>query len=585
MLYLLGFFGVLYGGRRFEINRQQLKHQAELKHVEAEKLKELDNVKSDFFANISHEFRTPLTLILGPTEQLMEEATEGGKKKLALIRRNAQRLLRLINELLDLSKLESGKAQLQASPGNFITFLKGVVMSFESWARGQGIDFKYEVEQPVEEVCRHAYFDKAKMETIFFNLLSNALKFTPEGGSVECGIRIAECEKSIFSKRQSAILKTELMEFVEIWVKNTGVGISQDALPQIFDRFSQADTSSTRAFEGTGIGLALVKELVELHYGAITVTSQEGKGTLFSIFMPLGKEHLLPNEITTEPVVAHNAPIAIDQDAGAPSSSVPLPGESPVAAHSELPIILIIEDNADVRAYIRELLETEYAILEAGDGEAGIAQAVEAIPDLVISDVMMPKKDGFEVCRILKTDERTSHIPVILLTAKAQEEEKLTGLETGADAYVLKPFRQKELVVRVRKLIEMRHKLRARFSKLTVIKPSEVEATSMDRAFLERVIEIIDTRFDDDTLNVEALAKEVAMSVSQVNRKPKALIDQPAGQMIRSMRLQRAADLLKKNTGTVAEICYAVGFSDQANFTRSCKKQCGCSPSDYKKMN
>ncbi len=595
--------GVLYAIRRYEKNRQQFKHRAELQSVETQKLKELDKLKSDFFANISHEFRTPLTMILGPAEQLMQEPSESSKNKGKLIRRNAQRLLRLINQLLDVSKLESGKMPLRASPGDFIGFLKGVVMSFESWAQEREIDLRFDV-HPWEgadpsQGLKKTYFDRDKTEKIFFNLLSNALKFTTGGGRIEVGASFKPAHTTGVSKsplgepvlsltKEGAALATGRV--IQITVKDTGVGIPADRLPHIFDRFSQADTSSTRTYEGTGIGLALVKELVELHYGTIAVASEEGKGTIFTIGLPLGKEHLRPEEIVEEPAEEDRvAPISINhwdvvEETVVTRHNVPvLSDETPTATNSEGPIILIIEDNADVRAYIREQLEPEYAILEAGDGEAGIAQAIEVIPDLVISDVMMPKRDGFEVCRTLKTDERTSHIPVILLTAKAREKEKLAGLETGADAYVLKPFRRKELAVRVRKLVELRRKLRARFSTATVIKPSEVEATSMDRIFLERVIEIIETHFDDETFNVETLAKEVTMSVSQVNRKLKALIGQPAGQMIRSMRLQRAADLLAKKSGTVAEICYAVGFSDQANFTRSFKKQFGCSPAAYKK--
>ncbi len=644
--YGLMLFSILYAARRYEMNRQQHRHQAKLKDVETKKLKELDEMKSDFFANISHEFRTPLTLILGPAEQLMEEVTKNGQQKLSLIRRSAQRLLQLIDQLLDLSKLERGKLQLQTTKGDFISFLKGLVMSFESLAEQNGVNLQLEIEDARQYAAdkkdsfdKETYFDHDKIEKIFSNLLSNAFKFTPKGGTVkvtgallpDCGLQAdvsngnqsheilhPRCKICIHNAEANAT--TYPVNCVEITIADTGEGIPAGQLPHIFDRFYQVDASSRRAHGGTGIGLALVKELVEIHYGSIVVTSEENSGTTFTVCLPLGKAHLAPEQtldiplnppskgekVTTPPFEGGpGGMFESDTEPSAPETVSPF--EEPVLSllkeglrgmsesrailnatdfsqpTTDRPIILIIEDNADVRAYIREQLETEYTILEAEDGEAGIAQAFEAIPDLVISDVMMPKKDGFEVCETLKTDERTSHIPIILLTAKAQQEAKFTGLETGADAYILKPFRQQELAVRVRNLIALRRKLRERFSTATIIKPSEVEATSMDREFLQRVIEIIETRFEDEAFNVEALANAVAMSVTHLNRKLNALIGQPAGQMLRSMRLQRAADLLAKKSGTVAEICYALGFSDQANFTRSFKKQFGCSPSEYQK--
>lgn len=593
-LYGLMVFGAFYAIRRYELNRQQHKYQAELRHLEAKKLKELDKLKSDFFANISHEFRTPLTLILGPAEQLMEKQAGDDRKMLSLIRRNAQRLLQLINQLLDLSKLEHGGLPLQAAPGDFIAFLKGLVMSFESLAERKGIELRFEA-QPSEglkssESYFESYFDHDKIETIFINLLSNAFKFTPEGGRVS--VQLSVISEQL---RQNSLITDHRLLNTDHWslitVQDTGEGIPAKHLPLVFDRFHQVDSSSRRVHGGTGIGLALVKELVELHYGSIVVASEEGKGTTFTVCLPLGKEHLAPEQIVAA-AITPQAAVFSEQF----SEDDLLVAEQPATSRSEAEIptwrdnqqsatnqeiILIIEDNTDVRSYIREQLQTDYAILEAADGEAGIARAITAIPDLVISDVMMPKKDGYEVCRTLKTDERTSHIPVILLTAKAGEKEKLAGFEIGADAYVLKPFRQDELAVRVRNLIALRRKLREKYSTATVIKPSEVQATSMDRAFLERVIAVIEANMGEEQFHAEALAGEVAMSLSQLNRKLNALIGQPAGHLIRSLRLQRAADLLDRNAGTVAEICYAVGFGDQANFTRSFKKQFGCSPSEY----
>lgn len=604
---------ILYGIRSYELNRRKLKHQIEIERLQAEtervkagKLEELDKLKSDFFANISHEFRTPLTLILGPAEKMIEKQSGENKSNLNLIHRNAHRLLQLINQLLDLSKLEQGEMRLQASPSDIIPFLKGLVLSFESLAQQKGIDLQFEVADTSQDLKTDApshvkadtYFDPDKIEKIIMNILSNAFKFTKTGGEVRVTLLLlTECK--LKSDRN---IKDQSYEIIhpgcqvcsngagnersgicaQINITDSGVGIPSDQLPHVFDRFYQVDNSSRRAHGGTGIGLALVKELVELHFGSITVSSEEGRGTTFTICLPLSKAHLQPEHIIeTATSFQPTASLIPEEGTGEPETSDKIFVDEQESA--DVPLILIIEDNDDVRAYIRAQLKHEYAILEAADGECGIARAIEVIPDLVISDVMMPKKDGYEVCHTLKTDERTSHIPVILLTAKARDQEKLAGLETGADAYLLKPFQQQELTIRVRMLIELRRNLRQRFSTATIIKPSEIEASSMDRIFLERAIEIIETHFTDEAFSVEVLAMQAAMSVSQMNRKLNALIGQPAGQMIRSMRLQRAADLLIKKSGTVAEVCYAVGFSDQANFTRSFKKQFDCSPSEYQK--
>ncbi|MCA9732034.1 response regulator [candidate division KSB1 bacterium] len=549
-------------------------------------------MKTDFFANISHEFRTPLTLILGPVEQMLDKAETQDKNRLLHIRRNARRLLQLVNQLLDLSKIDSGNVSLKVTSGDFVAFLKGLVMSFESLAERKGIALRFSVQpcegsEPSQGSGKH-FFDRDKIEKIFTNLLSNAFKFTHEGGMVSVHVvQINKCRKATAQPDKEEFVKP----CMDISVTDTGEGIPAQQLPYIFDRFYQVDSSSQRTHGGTGIGLAMVKQLVELHYGSIRVISNEGKGTTFTISLPLGREHVHQSEfaenfqenefvpdVQTESLELEFMSLKTDPDSVGKKEK-----NSKKRPAADRPILLIIEDNADVRAYIREQLETEYIIHEAADGKAGVAQAIEVIPDLVISDVMMPKMDGYEVCHTLKTDERTSHIPVILLTAKAGDEAKLAGLETGADDYILKPFRQQELAVRVRNLISLRRKLRQRFSTATVIKPSEIETTSMDREFLERAIAVVEENIGEEHFTAESLANTVAMSVSQLNRKLNALIDQPAGQLIRTMRLQRAAEMLAKKAGTVAEICYVVGFSDQANFTRSFKKQFGCSPSQYQK--
>jgi signal transduction histidine kinase/DNA-binding response OmpR family regulator len=527
----------------------------ELKIAQA-KLQELDQLKSRFFANISHEFRTPLTLILGQIESVMSKNIDVKEKgKLQVANRNARRLLGLINQLLDLSKLEAGSMELNAEQHNIVSFLKSLFYSFESLAESQKISMKFSSEYENIPVA----FDPDKMEKIFYNLISNAFKFV----SSDCEIKV--CLNVIQSG-------------VEIRIKDTGIGIPSDRLPHIFDRFYQVDSSATRKHEGTGIGLALTKELIELHKGNISVNSKEGEGSEFIIRLPLGDFKIEKEELVNlQPAesLTVNSFNATDKEENIPEPDSHLSGK--------LEIVLILEDNLDVRNYISELLKTEYKVIEASDGEEGILKARDEIPDLIITDVMMPQMDGYEFSNKIRADEKTSHIPIIMLTAKAALDDKIAGLKTGVDAYITKPFSAKELKVRVKNLIYQREQLRKRFAKSTFIKPSEVSAVSADRQFLEKTIKIIENHFEDEKFSIEKLAEEVNMSISQLNRKLNALVAQPAGQLMRSLRLQRAADLLKQNTGSIAEICYKVGFNNQGYFTRTFKKQFGISPSEYKK--
>ena len=558
-IYGLLFISGLYSLRRYELNRMKLKNQLKLEKVESDSLRHLDQLKTRFFANISHEFRTPLTLILGQIESvLLLGIGMKAKGKLHIANRNARRLLTLINQLLDISKIEAGSMALKAEQHNIVSFLKSLFYSFESLADTKQITLKFEsdlVNIPV-------FFEPDKMEKVFYNLFSNAFKFTPAGGTITVAAGISGSS-------------------AQILIKDTGAGIPADRLNKIFDRFYQLDNSSTREHEGTGIGLALTKELIELHNGKIEVHSKPGAGAEFTITLPLGS---LINQKITSDVVAHNDifdDISTEPGTDTKADNLSVKGNG---RHKNDEIILVVEDNADVRNYIREQLESEFVIIDARNGEAGIAKARGIVPDLIITDIMMPKMDGYRFSTEIRKDERTSHIPIIMLTAKAGLDDKIEGLETGIDTYMTKPFSTRELQVTVKNLIQQRKELRKRFSTATIIKPSEVSAVSADQVFLQKTMQIIEKHFSDEQFGVELLSSEVGMSVSQMNRKLKALIDQPAGQLIRSLRLQRAADLLKINKGTVAEICYQVGFNDQSYFSRAFKKQFGCSPSDYKKI-
>ena len=558
-LYAILALTFLYSLRRYEMNRQQLKHNLELEHVHAEKLEELDHLKSRFFANISHEFRTPLTLILGPLENLRSGRFKSDlEKQYGIMERNARRLLRLINQLLDLSKLEAGKLTLQASCGNLIPFVKGIVYSFESLAERKKIILRFKAD--AKEIM--LYFDRDKIEKIVTNLLSNAFKFTPEGGKVSVQLAVIS--------EQSPANRLKTADCILMTVRDTGTGIPGDQLPNIFDRFFSSGESHSMDHPGSGIGLALTKELVELHHGEISVASEVGKGTIFSVRLPLGKDHLKEDEIVesvvSDCVSGRDAPLVTTraksgQGAGEPEAiTAPIqesndPSIHALASSNERPatsnqeIILIIEDNPDMRVYIREQLSDMFQVLEAGDGEEGFEKSVDKIPDLIISDVMMPKMDGYQFCEKLKSDERTSHIPVILLTAKSSGESKLEGLELGADDYLIKPFDSRELLARIKNLIAQRRKLRERFGKEIKLQPRDIAITSTDEKFLERAMAVVDEHISEAEFDVETFGRKVGMSRKHLHRKLKALTDQAPREFIRTLRLQRAARLLEKHAG------------------------------------
>jgi signal transduction histidine kinase/ligand-binding sensor domain-containing protein/DNA-binding response OmpR family regulator len=577
-LYGMLILSFLYGIRRYELNRQQWKHGLELERVESDKLKELDSLKSRFFANISHEFRTPLTLILGPIENLRQRfADEQAQQELGMMQRNAQRLLRLINQLLDLSRLEAGKLTLDERPGDLLVFLKGVVFSFESFAKQKRIDLHLQAPENLPRVC----FDADKLEQVMVNLLSNAFKFTPEKGKVSVQL-------SVISNQSRDQLITDHWPLVTdhcllITVKDTGNGISVDRLPHIFDRFHTTGEGYAKDHSGSGIGLALTKELVELHHGEISVASEIGKGTTFTVRLPLapmGSEQLSVSSDTAR----RNWQGSNEQDVNTPLIQQSNdPAIQPPATSDEQPTLLLVEDNADMRAYIRNHMSATYRVLEAEDGVEGFAAAADLIPDLIISDVMMPKMDGYQLCEKLKSEERTSHVPVILLTAKSSGESKLEGLELGADDYLIKPFDARELQVRVKNLIEQRRKLRERFGKEIKLQPRDIAITSADEKFLARAMAVVEEHISEADFDVETFGRKVGMSRKHLHRKLKALTDQAPSEFIRTLRLQRAARLLEKNAGNVTEVAYEVGFNSISHFAKAFKEQFGVLPSEHAK--
>ena len=558
-LYVLFGLGFLYSIRRYEQKRIQLKNQIKLDGVKLKERGEIDRLKSRFFANISHEFRTPLTLIFGPANDVLEKTKEPDtKQSVGSIKRNAGRLYGLVNQLLDLSKLEAGRMTLETREQDIIPLLRGLTLSFTSLAERKKITLTFNT---IEDNL-NVYIDNDKVEKIITNLLSNAFKFTPEGGKIDFTVE-------------------KLKKDVEIRISDNGRGIPEERINKIFDRFYQVDGSQTRESEGTGIGLALTKELVELHKGKISVESKEGEGSTFTILLPLGKEHLKPNEIIQKEIREKTKKTIEEKELVPETDKSKGKADIDVLLETGKPILLIVEDNLDVRNYIVSHLEKDYRIVEAINGEDGFTRSIEQIPDLIVSDVMMPKMDGFQFCAKIKTDERTSHIPVILLTAKASGESKIEGLETGADDYIMKPFDAKELKVRIRNLIEQRKKLREHFLKEGFFNLDNKDITSVDKKFLEKTVKIINEHLSDSSFGVELFANKIALGRATLHKKLVALVGEPPSELIKRMRLGKAAKLIEKNLGNISEIALEVGFNNPAYFSECFRKQFGVTPSQY----
>ncbi len=567
--YFIAFLSILYVARKYEMNRLHLKNRLKLEQMESEKLKEINEVKSKFFANISHEFRTPLTLILGPIENVINKVDTNIKQQLKTAHKNGNRLLRLINQLLDLSKLEAGAIELKAHRIDLIPYLKGILFSFESLSKEKNITLRFYSENDSVEV----YIDTEKMEQVFYNLISNAIKFTPENSNGEIKVKVTNQITSDIKQSENNI------EHIQISIVDTGTGIPADQLLYVFDRFYQVKSSSIKELEGTGIGLALAKEIVELHSGNITVNSKENKGTEFIITLPLGKDSLKGNEIMDESSI-YNPQVKIVDQMEFPETVIE--EQTKIQGNEDKEIVLIVEDNKEVRKFIVQQLKFTYSVIETADGEEGFEKATHSIPDLIISDVMMPNMDGNELSRKLKNDNRTSHIPIILLTAKGGKEAKLEGLETGADDYIMKPFNSSELIIRVKNLIKQRNILREKFSREQFVRPDKIILPAVDKKFLNKIKEVIEKNIGDEKFSVENLAGEIALSRVQLHRKLKALTNQSASEFILNMRLQRAADLIKQDAASISEIAYMTGFNTPNYFAKSFRKHFGCSPSEYK---
>lgn len=561
LLYFLMGGILLFVVYRILIDRERQRNAIQLKEAEATQLREVDRIKSRFFANISHEFRTPLTLIQGPIEDLLEGRIQSGiQDQYQLILRNVKRLQQLITQLLDLARMDHGQEKLKLSNKDLIPFLRMVVSSFESLAHNQGIEMTFFSEWESFQ----ASFDQVKLEKICINLLSNAIKFTPQGGKVLFFIGSPDQE-------QPNSIKTDVL----LKIKDTGIGIPPDQLPYIFDHFFQVDSTQSRKYEGSGIGLALVKQYVELHHGQISVNSQLNRGTTFSIILPLEQKELVQSAEPEKEKISMPPSLTVSKKQANQKKGPDI--------RSEIPTLLLVDDHDDMRTYIKQNLPNDYLLLEATNGVEGVVIAKNQIPDLIISDVMMPEMDGFELCQILRTDQHTSHIPIILLTARIEISDHLQGIKYGADAYLTKPFNWEELNLRITKLIEQREVLRKKFTNQGLLQPADLDITPLDKQFLNNLIEYIEAEISNEQISLIDLSLSVGMSRSQLHRKLKALTGESPGDFLRRFRLQRAAQLLKTSQLNVSEIGYQVGFRSHSHFSQAFQRYYKMSPSDYMK--
>ena len=549
--------------RRFTIERIHLKNDIKLKELERQKNEEINQAKLKFFTSISHEFKTPLTLIIGPLRKLMDDFRDNREIQFyhALMYRNAKRLLHLINQLMDFRKIENGKQQLRVMEDDIVAYTRNIKTDFENLAIQKQIDFSFNADFPEIKVL----FDKDILDKVLFNLLSNAFKFTPQNGRV--GITISN-----------------QIGHIELVVEDSGIGIPPEVQPMVFDRYFHLDQSANHqnaVFEGTGIGLALAYELIQMHHGTIDVESIPGQGSKFKLTLPMGetaystheKGSGAGNDVFTHPSVEDYLQPDTKETDYAPEWEI-----SQQDKHK--PILLLVEDNLELRAFLYQYLHGDFKILEAGNGRQGLDSAKKYIPDLIVSDIMMPLMDGLEMCALLKKDERTNHIPIILLTARSTVENNIEGLNTGADDYICKPFHAKVLELKIKNLITRQKELQKKYSE-RIFSFSDEKTPSPEEKFLENIKIIIEHHLGDPEFDVNAFAKEINMSRSVLYRKLKALTGQSVNELLSNLRLMKAAELLANKSLSVSDVAYAVGFSDPQYFSKCFRKKYNTTPSDF----
>ena len=532
-------------------NINQKKMLWELKQAEATSLKELDEAKTKLLTNISHEFRTPLTIMLGMARLIKEHPDEWFRKGSEKIIQNGHALLHLVNDLLDMARLEAGAMTVNCLQQDIITQLRYLVGSFSSVATEKNIDLQFSPHSG-EFIMD---FDADKLMQIVSNLLSNALKFTPKDGKVELSTENLLSQHSL-----------------SIRVKDNGPGIAAEHLPQIFDRFYRIENPLLQSQSGSGLGLALTRELITLMNGTVSVESEPGAGTQFTITLPVTNEAPLKEKMTEIETLEFT-------DSAERFQINKLPPDNTSA-----PVVLIVEDNRDLTEYLQHILATEYRVESAADGKSGLEQAFELIPDIIVSDVMMPVMDGIALLERLKSDIRTSHIPVVMLTAKADITSRLTGLEKGADEYLAKPFHEKELRIRLRNLIDMRERMQQHFASLTPDAAHlQDKSLKIENEFIRKIRAFMEENIAAEEFEIQQLCRQMAMSRAQLYRKFKALTGKSVFEYLRTLRLHKAKELLLTSTLNVTQVCFDVGFNNLSHFSRIFTEEFGRKPSDFRK--
>lgn len=533
--------------------KQQLEEQRDQLITLSRQLEDATHAKLSFFTNVSHDFRTPLTLIADPVDQLLQShhLNEHERFLLNIVHKNVAVLLRLVNQILDFRKFEDGKLQLRLSQFDLHASLLEWADAFRTLSFRKHIHFQIDADADTDFTVTA---DAEKLERIVYNLLSNSFKFTPENGQIS--MHLSSCTKN----GEPA---------VRLQVTDTGVGMPAEHVRHIFDSFYQIDVHHA----GSGIGLALVKAFVEMHHGTISVDTTEGQGTCFTIEIPACQLGTLDPDTTRSAVLTNlkeGAVLAADQET--------LQAVAPESTPDDKETILVIDDNLDIRDYVRSVLQDEYNVIEAANGQEGLQQAMKYVPDAIICDVMMPVMDGMECCRRLKSEVQTSHIPVMMLTAYAVDEQKIKGYECGADSYISKPFSARLLTVRLRNLIENRRRLQSLFADISNVSLQKTPVAEVDKGFLEKLHRLIEERLSDPDLSVEELGEQIGLSRVQLYRKTKALCGYSPNELLRIARLKKAASLLASTEKTISEITYEVGFSSPSYFTKCYKEYFGENP-------
>ncbi|PRY44219.1 signal transduction histidine kinase [Spirosoma oryzae] len=573
LLYVSAFLGTLWFYRRTELRQQALQNKLALEQYKAEKEKEMTDSRLRFFTNVSHELRTPLTLILGPMDELVSTAGLPGaqvRERILLMQQQTRKLLDLVNQLLDFRKAETGHITLRASRDNVIPFLTEIVLIFKLKAEELRLD--YALHAPAEPIW--LYFDRSKLEIMLTNLLSNAFKYTPEGS------RIRVTVACVGSPDSPATFLNDVLQdnYLQIIVRDWGIGMPADQVDKVFDPYYQASHTETLRVTGTGLGLSLVKQFTDAHRGTVSVQSTIGMGTTFIMRLPFGHAHLPPDAIRAEKTADETAiPATL-------TASIPLPDNAPVSSPVRAAHVLLVEDNDELRHYLTNLLSPAFTVHSAVDGLDGWVKTLDLLPDIVVSDIMMPRSNGLELCRTIKQHPKTSHIPVVLLTARVAAVHELEGLETGADEYMAKPFNPQVLLTKLSVMLQDRFRLRDYYHQQILLEPTDIVIPDAERQLLEKAMQIVEANLSDPNFSVAVLVREMGMSQSVLYRHIKAITGQTVIEFIRDVRMKHAAQLLTSSSLRISEVAQLVGFEDVKYFRKAFQHLFKLSPSDYAKQ-